>query len=150
MIYDYFKFVGNEEAIAQYELEPFDIRVQTLDRTLVDKVFAICDYMIDNKPERNSRHIYDISRLLTLVSLDNNLVALIREVRKNRKAGTKCYSAQDGVSVPKILRQIIDTEYYKKDYINSTEKLLSKPVSYNEAIKSLESIIESGVFEEKD
>ena len=43
-----------------------------------------------------------------------------------------------------------NTEYYKKDYINSTEKLLSKPVSYNEAIKSLESIIESGVFEEKD
>lgn len=42
MIYDYLKAVGNDEAIAQYELEPFDIRVQTLDRTLVDKVFAVC------------------------------------------------------------------------------------------------------------
>lgn len=147
MIYDYLKAVGNDEAIEQYELEPFDIRVQTLDRTLVDKVFAVCDYMLDNKTERHSRHIYDLSRLLTLVTLDDNLKALIKEVREDRKPGTKCYSAQDGVSVPKLLRQIIDTEFFKKDYEDSTEKLLSKPVTYEEAIKALETIIASGVFE---
>lgn len=147
MIYDYLKAVGIDEAIAQYELEPFDIRVQTLDRTLVDKVFAVCDYMLDNKTERQSRHIYDLSRLLTLVTLDDNLKALIKEVREDRKPGTKCYSAQDGVSVPKLLRQMIDTEFFKKDYEDSTEKLLSKPVTYEEAIKALETIIASGVFE---
>ena len=147
MIYDYLKAVDNDEAIAQYELEPFDIRVQTLDRTLVDKVFAVCDYMIDNKTERQSRHIYDLSRLLTLVTLDDNLKALIKEVREDRKTGTKCYSAQDGVSVPKLLRQMIDTEFFKKDYENSTEKLLSKPVTYEQAVKALETIIASGVFE---
>lgn len=147
MIYDYLKAVGNDEAIEQYELEPFDIRVQTLDRTLVDKVFAVCDYMLDNKTERQSRHIYDLSRLLTLVTLDDNLKALIKEVREDRKPGTKCYSAQDGVSVPKLLRQMIDTEFFKKDYEDSTEKLLSKPVTYEEAIKALETIIASGVFE---
>ncbi len=147
MIYDYLKAVGNEEAIKQYKLEPFDIRVQTLDRTLVDKVFAVCDYMLDNKTERQSRHIYDLSRLLTLVTLDDHLKALIKEVREDRKTGTKCYSAQDGVSVPKLLRQMIDTEFFKKDYEDSTEKLLSKPVTYEEAIKALETIIESGVFE---
>lgn len=147
MIYDYLKAVGNDEAIEQYELEPFDIRVQTLDRTLVDKVFAVCDYMLDNKTERHSRHIYDLSRLLTLVTLDDNLKALIKEVREDRKPGTKCYSAQDGVSVPKLLRQMIDTEFFKKDYEDSTEKLLSKPVTYEEAIKALETIIASGVFE---
>lgn len=147
MIYDYLKAVGNDEAIAQYELEPFDIRVQTLDRTLVDKIFAVCDYMLDNKTERQSRHIYALSRLLTLVTLDDNLKALIKEVREDRKPGTKCYSAQDGVSVPKLLRQMIDTEFFKKDYEDSTEKLLSKPVTYEEAIKALETIIASGVFE---
>lgn len=147
MIYDYLKAVGNDEAIAQYELEPFDIRVQTLNRTLVDKVFAVCDYMLDNKTERQSRHIYDLSRLLTLVTLDDNLKALIKEVREDRKPGTKCYSAQDGVSVPKLLREMIDTEFFKKDYDDSTEKLLSKPVTYEEAIKALETIIASGVFE---
>lgn len=147
MIYDYLKEVGNDEAIARYELEPFDIRVQTLDRTLVDKVFAICDYMLDNKTERQSRHIYDLSRLLTLVTLDDKLKVLIKEVREDRKPGTKCYSAQDGVSVPKLLRQMIDTEFFKKDYEESTEKLLFKPVTYETSIKALETIIESGVFE---
>lgn len=147
MIYDYLKAVGNDEAIAQYELEPFDIRVQTLDRTLVDKVFAVCDYMLDNKTERRSRHIYDLSRLLTLVKLDDNLKALIKEVREDRKLGTKCYSAQDGVSVPNLLRQMIDTEFFKKDYEDSTEKLLSKPVTYEEAIKAIEMIIASDVFD---
>lgn len=146
MIYDYLKAVGNDEAIAQYELEPFDIRVQTLDRTLVDKVFAVCDYMLDNKTERQSRHIYDLSRLLTLVNLDDNLKVLIKEVREDRKSGTKCYSAQDGISVPKLLRQMIDTKFFKKDYEDSTEKLLSKPVTYEDAIKALETIIASGVF----
>lgn len=147
MIYDYLKAVGNDEAIAQYELEPFDIRVQTLDRTLVDKVFAVCDYMLDNKAERQSRHIYDLSRLLTLVKLDDNLKDLIKEVREDRKLGTKCYSAQDGVSVPNLLRQMIDTEFFKKDYEDSTEKLLSKPVTYEEAIKAIEMIIASDVFD---
>ena len=146
MIYDYLKATQNNEAIDKYKLEPFDIRVQTLDRTLVDKVFAVCDYMLDNKTERQSRHIYDLSRLLTLVSLDDNLKCLIKEVREDRKSGTKCYSAQDGVSIPNLLRQIIDTEFFKKDYEDSTEKLLSKPVTYEEAVKALETIIESGVF----
>ena len=147
IIYDYLKDTQNQEAITRYKLEPFDIRVQTLDRTLVDKVFAICDYMLDNKTERQSRHIYDLSRLIGFVALDDNLKALIKEVREDRKTGTKCHSAQDGVCVAKLLRQIIDTEFFKKDYEDTTEKLLSKPVAYNEAIKALETIIESGVFE---
>lgn len=83
MIYDYLKSVGNDDAIAKYKLEPFDIRVQTLERTLVDKVFAICDYLLDNKTKRQSRHIYDLSRLLSLVALDDNLKVLIKEVREN-------------------------------------------------------------------
>ena len=128
-------------------MEPFDIRVQTLDRTFVDKVFAICDYMIDGKTERNSRHIYDLSRLLTYVTLDNKLKNLIKKVREDRKSGTKCYSAQDNINISKLLRKIIDTEYYKKDYEESTEKLLSKTVAYEDAIKALETIIESGVFD---
>ena len=68
-------------------------------------------------------------------------------MREERKPGTKCYSAQEGVSVPKLLRQMVDTDFFKKDYEDSTEKLLSKPVPYEEAIKAVKAIIESGVFE---
>lgn len=147
MVYDYLKVVGNEDLIKYYELTPFSIRVQTLNRTFIDKVFAICDYMLDNKAERQSRHIYDLYRLLNYVSLNEHLKKLIKEVREDRKAGIKCYSAQDDVNVPKILRHMIDINFFKKDYEENTLKLLSKSVSYEEAIKSLEIIIESGVFE---
>lgn len=147
MIYDYLKAIGNEDAITQYQLQPFDIRVQTLNRTFVDKVFAICDYMLDSKTARQSRHIYDLSRLLTLVDLDDSLKTLIKEVREERKSGAKCYSAQDGVSITLLLQKMIDTEFFKKDYEASTVKLLSKPVSYEEASAALKTIIESRVFD---
>ena len=49
MIYDYLKINGNDETIKKYGLEPFSIRVQTLERTFIDKVFALCDYMLDKK-----------------------------------------------------------------------------------------------------
>ena len=147
MIYDYLKAIRNEDAITQYQLQPFYIRVQTLNRTFVDKVFAICDYMLDSKTERQSRHIYDLSRLLTLVDLDDSLKTLIKEVREERKSGAKCYSAQDGVSITLLLQKMIDTEFFKKDYEDSTVKLLSKPVSYEEASAALKTIIESRVFD---
>lgn len=147
MIYDYFKSVGNEEIISKYELEPFDIHVQKLERTLVEKVFAICDYYIGNRITRNSRHIYDIYRLLSEVKLDEDLKSLAHEIRELRKDGVRCFSARDGVSINGILKETIDTEFYKNDYETITNKMLFKPLEYSEAIKSLQIIIDSGVFE---
>lgn len=146
-VYDYLKEVGNVAAIQKYELEPFDIRVQTLDRTLADKVFAVCDYMIDNRIERNSRHIYDLSRLLTKVNLDEELKALIKVVRADRKARALCYSAQDGVDVPQLLADIVKSGVYKDDYETVTKAMMFKYVPYDEAVKAIVTIIESGVFE---
>lgn len=70
MIYDYLKINNNDDVIISYKLEPFDVCVQTFNRTFIDKVFALCDYMIDNDMERRSRHIYDLSQLLSFVELD--------------------------------------------------------------------------------
>ena len=147
LISRYLKEIGNEDAIKLFDLEPFNIRVQTLDRTLIDKVFAICDYMIDNKNKRLSRHIYDIYKLLSIVKLDTRLKELIQKVREDRKEGTKCFSAKDNVNVNELLQKIIETDFYKKDYLESTEKLLSVHVSYEECIKALKQVIESKVFE---
>ena len=147
MIYDYLKVIGNDAAIKQYELQPFNIHVQTLERTFIDKVFAICDYMLENKIERHSRHIYDLSRLISVIKLDDSLKKLVYVVRNERKEKDKCFSAQDGVNVPNLLRQLIETNFYKKDYEECTQKLLFKPLSYEEAIKSIVKIIKSGVFD---
>lgn len=146
MIAEWLGATRNTAAIEKYELLPFDIRVQTLERTLVDKVFAICDYMLDNRTERQSRHIYDISRLLTAVKLDDSLKELVKEVREERKSGVKSFSAQDSVNVPKLLQEIIDRQVYKKDYEDNTQELLTKRVPYDETIKAIEKIIESRIF----
>ena len=108
MIADWLTATENESAIEKYELSPFEIRTQTLERTLIDKVFAICDYMMDDRTQRQSRHIYDISRLLTVVDLNKSLKTLIEEVREERKPSAKSFSAQDGVDVPALLQKIVD------------------------------------------
>lgn len=147
MIYDFWKEIGEDVAIEEYEMHPFDIRVQTLDRTLVDKVFAICDYAVSTNITGHSRHIYDLYRLLNVVALDDKLKDLVHEVRKDRKTHERCYTAQDKYDIPSILKQIIDEKIYYKDYEDITKKILFDGTPYEASIKALEAIIESGVFE---
>lgn len=147
MIYDYLKDNDRLDIVKHYLLEPFTINVQTLDRTLIDKVYAICDYMLKNKIDKHSRHIYDLSRLISFVKLDENLKELINLVREDRKKDLKCFSAQDYVNINFLLNQVIYTKCYENDYINNTEKLLSKKVTYDEAIKTIQYIIDSKIFE---
>lgn len=147
IIYDYLNEVGNEKAIDKYGLWPFKIRVQALERTLIDKVFAICDYMIGKRIERNSRHIYDLAMILDKVRLNEKLKDLVKVVRNERKLNSYCYSAQDGISIQKLLEEIISSQIYKKDYETITKAMMFKYLSYEEAIKAIEIIIESGVFE---
>ena len=138
---------SNSKYISQYELDPFSIKVQTLERTLVDKVFALCDYYLRKETERNSRHIYDLACLLTKVELNGHVLkSLVDNVREDRKSSKRCVSAQDGIDIPSLLDEIIKKDFFKKDYIESTEKLILKPMPYEEAIKSLQIIKNSNIF----
>lgn len=144
---DFLKEAGSSTILAEYGLEPFCVQVQALQRTLIDKVFALCDYYLSGDTERNSRHIYDIAKLLTKVNaFDGTLQVLVGNVRNDRKRNRTCLSAQDGVDVPEVLKSIINTEFFKKDYDGTTLKLLSKPISYEDAIKSLQTVIDSETF----
>lgn len=144
---DFLKEAGSSTILTEYGLEPFCVQVQALQRTLIDKVFALCDYYLSGDTERNSRHIYDIAKLLTKVNaFDSTLQVLVSNVRNDRKCNRTCLSAQDGVDVPEVLKSIINTEFFKKDYDGTTLKLLSKPISYEDAIKSLQTVIDSEIF----
>lgn len=46
------------------------MNVQSIERTFVDKVFAVCDYKIQNTQDRDSRHLYDICKLLREVEIN--------------------------------------------------------------------------------
>ncbi len=138
---------GNDKIIEEFELYPFIVQVQSLERTFVDKIFAICDYYLSRNTIRNSRHIYDISRILKKIDIfDLNLKLLIENVRNERKQNKTCLSAQDDANVKELLKKIVSTNFFKQDYNETTSKLLTKNVNYDGAIKSLQIIINSGLF----
>ena len=132
--------------LKEYSLNPFSMKVQGLDRTLTDKVFAVCDYYLQNRIKKHSRHIYDIYKLLPLVKQDDAFRALVREVRAVRKESVICPSAADGVNIPELLAEMIQKEAYREDYRNLTEKLLEEEVGYDTAVTALERIAVGGMF----
>jgi len=147
-IADFLAQNGHNDIINEYALEPFDIQVQSLERTLIDKVFALGDYYLSGSVIRTSRHIYDISRLLTKVDLSSpELQKLTVNVREDRKSNKTCLSAQDGVDMQTLLQKIIEEDTFKKDYEDITMRLLTKPVTYSEAIQAIAKVIESKIFE---
>ena len=113
----------------------FKINVQSLERTLIDKVFAVCDYYIQDMQERDSRHLYDIAKLLTIVKLDDSLKPLIQRVRSDRLKLKNNPSAQPQYNISGMLREIISSRFYEADYKNITMKLLYDEMSYDEAIE---------------
>lgn len=130
------------DMIQTYALEPFKMKVQGIDRTLIDKIFAVCDYFLNDFIRKHSRHIYDIYKLLPLVEMDDRFKNLAAEVREIRKNSPNCSSAQDGVNIPETLQTIIEREIYKPDYHEITEKLLEEQVSYKVAIETLKEVAE--------
>lgn len=146
IIYDFLLEHGYEKLISQYDLAPFELNVQSAERTLVDKVFALGDYYLDDKITEHSRHIYDLYKLLNVVQLTDELKALVAEVRAERSGHAACLSAQEGVDIQALLKQIVDEAAYKADYENITMALLFEKVDYATAIKALTKIIESGIF----
>ena len=145
-------YIGNmmiEEApeeIKNFRLDPFEMKVQGLDRTLVDKVFAICDYYLQNKVKKHSRHIYDIYKLLPIVPQNEEFKNLIKDVRSVRAMTNICPSAQPEVNVPELLTFLIENEVYRDDYEKITARILEEDVNYETAIKAVKEIAISGLF----
>ena len=135
------------ERLNDFMVEPFQMKIQRIDRTLIDKVFAICDYYMQGKIERHSRHIYDIHKLLALVRLDQNFTNLITEVRSERAKNPICPSAQPDIDIKKLLNEIVESEAYRSDYNSITSKILFENVAYEEAIKAVKRIADANLFE---
>lgn len=105
-------------------------------------------YYVLKKERRNSRHIYDIYKILGVIDISNkDLKPFIEEIRTIRKKNKNCVTAQDNVDINEILKEIVESNYYKKDYEKVTSLLVTKPISYNEIITCIPKIIESKLFE---
>ena len=131
----------DENLTKELDLLSFEVRANSLERTFADKVFAICDYyMSGDIPARQSRHIYDLHKLLGMVSLDDEMQSLIDTVRAQRIGGYGNPSADDGVDLSAVLEEIVVKESYRSDYERVTMPLLYEDVTYDEAVSALREI----------
>ena len=130
-----------------FEAATVIMNVQSLERTFIDKIFAICDYRIKNMQDRDSRHLYDICKLLPVIKMDLKLDELIDTVRKDRMHSKNNPSAQLEYNIPEMLKEIISSRFYEPDYRNVTQKLLYEDISYDYAIENgIAVVAESEVF----
>ena len=135
---EYCDLAGLHRVTEEYGLEPFEVSVNSMERTLCDKAFAICDYYLAGEElRRHSRHIYDLRKLQGLVAFDKSLASLFVAVRKQRLGKPRCLSADPGVNLAAVLRELADDDVYKRDYLEVTVDLLYDDMPYEEAVKAL-------------
>ncbi len=137
---------GKDNLLLELGIQPFDIKVQTLGRTFIDKVFAVCDYYLRNDSKRNSRHIYDLYKLYDSIAFNDSFKKLINNVREDRKISKINLSAKEDVNINEVLMDIVNSKYYELDYNTITKQLLFESLDYEEAIKVLQKIIDSKMF----
>ena len=145
---NYIANYAKDISLSDYGLEPFMMNVQALERTLIDKVFAICDYYLTQKSRRLSRHIYDIHKILPLVKFDEHFKELLQKVREIRCSLDICPSARPEININQLLKEICDKNFFKLDYEGVTQFFIFDNIKYKEAKASLQKIIKSGVFAE--
>ncbi len=134
-----------ESFFKEYDMAPFLTNVQSIDRTFLDKVFAICDYYEKEESTRYSRHLYDLHKIWQSSYLDiSTLEMILPEVIAIRQEGKDTVSSQPGYALTENLQHIIATSFYKQDYHRNTKTFLAEDVSYEETINSLEAIIQKG------
>lgn len=146
IIYDYLNKNGYDDLIKEYNLEPFELNVQSAERTFIDKLYALGDYYLSNAIDEHSRHIYDLYKLSEIVILNDELKQLVKEVYAERKPHAQCRSAKDGIDMNILLQEIIDKDIYKKDYEEITSKMLFEEVSYGTAKEALQRIVNFKLF----
>ena len=139
-IYDYLEEIGRRDLIEKFDVEPFKIKVQSLERTFIDKIFALCDSSLKQDLTRSSRHIYDLYKIYPLINIDETLKDLLNKVKEERKLNKRCISAQDGFDVGKKLKEIVALNIFEKDYKEVTSEIIYDNITYSEAILVLEKI----------
>lgn len=85
--------------------------------------------------------------LLPKITFNQSFKELIKQIRKVRLEMNICPSASEEISIPKLLNEIIEKEFFKSDYSDITTYFQNHPVSYNKAICAVKIVADSGMFE---
>lgn len=125
------------DIVKSFELEPFIMKVQSVSRTFIDKIFALCDYYLEKKSSRYSRHLYDIYKLYPVITIDDDFRRLAGQVREHRSHLPICPSAQENVNIKSVADEFLSTDFFRRDYDEITKKLISDNVSYDQTAQVL-------------
>ena len=143
---NYIADYAKDISLSDYGLEPFMMNVQALERTLIDKIFAVCDYYLTQKSRRLSRHIYDIHKILPLVKFDEHFKEILEKVREIRRSLDICPSAKPEININRLLKEICEKNFFKQDYEGVTRFFIFDNTRYKDTKASLQKIIDLGVF----
>lgn len=143
---DYLEKRNRTDLAKQFFLDRFSMNLQSLERTYIDKIFALYDYYMQGKSRRYSRHLYDIYKLTPLIHFDDKFVSLVKEVREHRVQMTVCPSAKEGIDVAAIITEFCDSSFYEEDYQSITSYFTEDFVSYEDTIKNMRNIIQDISF----
>lgn len=131
---DFFEKKNHTDLKAQFMLDEFEMKLQSIERTYIDKIFALCDYYIQNKSKRYSRHLYDIYKLTQRIDFNKKFENLFCEIREHRKQMAICPSAEDDVDISSIIREFCGVDFYKEDYQAITSYFSADYVGYEDTI----------------
>lgn len=143
---DYLEGRGRTELAEQFSLGRFSMNLQSLERTYIDKVFALCDYYLQGKSKRYSRHLYDIYKLTPLIEFSDGFAVLVREVREHRSKMRICPSAEETVDVPAVILEFCDNSFYREDYQSITDYFAEDTVPYDDVIGQMRTLAASNLF----
>lgn len=143
---DYLEGRGRTELAEQFSLGRFSMNLQSLERTYIDKVFALCDYYLQGKSKRYSRHLYDIYKLTPLIEFNDGFAVLVREVREHRSKMRICPSADETVDVPAVILEFCDNSFYREDYQSITDYFAEDTVPYDDVIGQMRTLAASNLF----
>lgn len=143
---DYLVGKGREDLAEQFSLSRFPMNLQSLERTYIDKIFALCDYYMQGKSKRYSRHLYDVYKLTPLIEFNDKFAALVKEVRMHRAKMSICPSAQEMVDVPAIIMEFCDNSFYKEDYQAITTYFATDNIPYETVIEKIRVVAQNVWF----
>ena len=133
--------IEHEPELAQkYSLLLFEMKVQSLERTFIDKVYASCDYYIQGKSRRLSRHLYDLHKIFPRMNFDEKFKELVKEVKSHRSTMDICPSAKPGINISKLIQKYCDEDFYKADFDIITETLINEKIEYEKVIETMRKI----------
>lgn len=78
--------------------------------------------------------MYDIYKLSEYIVIDDDFLKLVEEVRNHRREmGPEIAPAASlAVDILELVQKICDEDFYKSDYKETTIKLISDPLEYEE------------------